>query len=150
MEKDECWSAVLDRQEGVLQLAIERFLACPLFGVKDLTPSNLPAEAGVYAFYPRGGDVPFHIGESKNLRQRIYQNQLRGQLRQSPLKRKVSTRTGLQGAALRNYTFDHFLVRFLLLPLGRIELEDRLNAHFGIVESSPRNKSRAYRLVERN
>ncbi len=132
-----CYSEVLTCRDDFIRIAAERLLALPLVPVKGLTPKQIPAEAGVYMFWRAGDDEPFHIGESVNLRQRIYQNHLRGELRQSPLKRKVKKMTGLTDDSLRAYIFENFQVRFMPLSIGRIEVEDYLNAQYGIVESRP-------------
>ena len=134
---DDCFAPVLACRDAFVVAATERLLAQPVVLVQGLTPKRLPAEAGVYIFYRNGEEQPFHIGESVNLRQRIYQNQLRGQLGQSPLKRKLTRLTGLAGPELRTYVFDYVSVRWLPLALGRIEVEDHLNAKYGIVESRP-------------
>ena len=132
------FSQLLAGRDEFVQTAAERLLGQPLNPVQGLTPSQIPAEPGVYMIYDKNKvERPFHVGESANLRQRIYQNQLRGQLGQSPLKRKVSKKTGLTGDALREYILAHFVVRFMPLSLGRIEVEDYMNAKFGIVESRP-------------
>jgi hypothetical protein len=131
------FAQVVAHRDDFIRIAASQLLVRPLVPVRGLTPKQIPAEAGVYMFYRVGSDRPFHIGESMNLRQRIYQNQLRGQIGQSALKRKVNKLTGLTGKPLRDYIFSHFDVRFMPLSLGRIEVEDYLNTQFGIVESRP-------------
>lgn len=137
---DDCFSRVIACRDEFVRVAAERLLSQPLIPVRGLAPSKIPTKPGVYMLYEKGKDRPFHVGESKNLQQRIYQNQLRGQMKQSPLKRKVCKKTSLTGTALRDYIFEHFLIQFMPLPLGRIEVEDYLKAEFGIVESRPHAK----------
>jgi hypothetical protein len=134
---DDCLAVVLACRDAFVAAAAERLLAQSISPARSLTPSRLPAEAGVYIFYHNGEERPFHVGESVNLRQRIYQNQLRGQSGQSPLYRKLAKLPSFAGPELRTYMLDHMSVRWLPLALGRIEVEDYLNARFGIVESRP-------------
>ncbi len=131
------FSQVLTCRDEFIQTAVERLLAVPLVPAKGLTPKQIPAEAGIYMFWRKGDEKPYHVGESSNLRQRIYMNQLRGQIGQSALKRKIKKATGLKDNDLPSYIFENFLVRFMPLSLGRIEVEDYLNAQYGIVESRP-------------
>ncbi len=133
----DCFSQVLACRDEFIRAAAGCLLAIPLVPVKGLTPKQIPAEAGVYMFWRKGDNRPYHIGESSNLRQRIYMNQLRGQPGQSPLKRKIKKATGLKGADLLDSILENFQVRFMPLSLGRIEVEDYLNAQYGIVESRP-------------
>jgi len=83
------WNSIYAERDALVEHLAAQVLAAPLHFVQGLTPSMIPQQAGVYVFYSTGIEQPFHIGESKNLRQRIYQNQLRGELRQSPLQRTV-------------------------------------------------------------
>jgi hypothetical protein len=144
---DPVLTAVLSRRDEFIRAAAEKLLIQPLKSTAHLKPSHVPAEAGVYMFYeddPVGEGQPYHIGESKNLRQRIYLNQLRGRLNQSAIKRKLSKRLGKDEETLHAYGLAHLYVRWLILPLGRIEVEDYVNALFGIVESNPKGVRRPW------
>ncbi len=81
--KSYCMSQVLTCREEFVRAATDLLLNAPRLAVSNLKPSMIPAEAGVYIFYKFGETRPFHVGESRNLRQRIYMNQLRGQVNQS-------------------------------------------------------------------
>ena len=134
---NDCFSSVLASRDEFIKAAAERLLAQPLQPMKKLTPRLIPKEAGVYMFYQDSSDQPFHIGESSSLRQRIYTNQYQGTVGQSAIKRKLKKQLHLQDDELKGHIRDHLFVRFLVLPLGRIEVEDYLNDQFGIVESNP-------------
>ena len=134
---DEAFMSILSQRDDFVHEAARRLLLQPAVSVNGLTPSKIPTMPGVYVFYDDKSSRPFHIGESMNLRKRIYQSQLRGQSDKSPLKRKVKKQIGLEGFEARDYIFPHFSVGFMPLSLGRIEVEDYLNAQFGIVESRP-------------
>lgn len=134
---NDCVHQVLACRDQFIRHSAEQLLAALRFSLSGLMPSKIPSEAGVYIFYVAGQDKPFHVGESKNLRQRIYRNQLRGQLGQSPMRRKLKDLKGLEGMAAREYMLKNFEVAFIVLPIGRIEVEDFINAKFGIVESRP-------------
>ena len=138
---NDCFSSVLASRDEFVKAAAERLLAQPLQPMNKLTPRLIPKEAGVYMIYQDSNDQPFHIGESSSLRQRIYTNQYQGTVGQSAIKRKLKKQLHLKDDELKSHIRDYMLVRFLTLPLGRIEVEDYLNKHFGIVESSPRNAS---------
>jgi hypothetical protein len=137
MSSPDCFSQVLSCKDEFVRVAAERVLAQPLRPLIGLTPKMIPVTGGVYIFYQIDEAQPFHIGESKNLQQRIYRNQLRGTIGQSPLKRKAKKLFGLDGEGASKYIFANLQVRFLAIPLGRIEIEDYLNDQFGIVESNP-------------
>ena len=55
----------------------------------NLTPSKIPAKPGVYLISVKNGDaeVPYYVGRSKNLRQRLYNNHLMGPLTNARLKK---------------------------------------------------------------
>lgn len=54
-----------------------------------ITPSKIPKEAGVYLITAllNGKEIPYYIGRSKNLRQRIYNNHLMGPISNARLKK---------------------------------------------------------------
>src|ERR1700741_2619779 len=58
---------------------------------KDMTPSILPTNAGVYVIFEtiNNIDVPLYVGRTKNLRERIYTNHLMGGLSNARLKKYI-------------------------------------------------------------
>lgn len=54
-----------------------------------MTPSKIPAKAGVYLISANidNSEIPYYVGRSKNLRQRLYKNHLMGQLTNARLKK---------------------------------------------------------------
>ena len=58
---------------------------------KNITPSAIPVARGVYVITARinGKDVPYYVGRTKNLRQRIYNNHLMGPFSNARLKKHL-------------------------------------------------------------
>lgn len=54
-----------------------------------IVPSQIPQKAGVYLISVKIGEseVPYYVGRSKNLRQRLYRNHLMGPLTNARLKK---------------------------------------------------------------
>lgn len=56
---------------------------------RDMKPSKVPADEGVYIITAVIGrrEIPYYVGRSKNLRQRLYNNHLMGSLTNARLKK---------------------------------------------------------------
>ncbi|HVN94985.1 MAG TPA: GIY-YIG nuclease family protein [Syntrophorhabdaceae bacterium] len=72
-----------------LQDAYHQLLSAAPFPFSKLTPSTIPAVSGVYVITAKldGKHVPYYVGRSKNLRQRLYKNHLMGPLTNARLKK---------------------------------------------------------------
>jgi hypothetical protein len=78
---------VIDRYRKLLQ----QLLATPPIALDDNLYSALPVQGGVYRVFQKGSDwhSSVYVGETGNLRERIYRNHLMGNLESSTLKRKL-------------------------------------------------------------
>ena len=79
-----------DRQwTRFLQDKYKSLCDCKPIAFKDIVPSEIPEVAGVYLITARKSrkEIPYYIGRTKNLRQRIYNNHLMGQFTNARLKK---------------------------------------------------------------
>jgi predicted GIY-YIG superfamily endonuclease len=62
---------------------------CKPITFRDIVPSQIPEVAGVYLITARKStkEIPYYIGRTKNLRQRIYNNHLMGPFTNARLKK---------------------------------------------------------------
>lgn len=111
--KTDCITQIHACRDEFISYSAEQVLTARRIQVAQIKPSMVPTKAGVYIFYRLGETKPFHVGESINLQQRIYRNQLREQSNQSPMQRKVRKVTGLDSPELREYIRLNFEVAFL-------------------------------------
>ena len=72
-----------------LEDAYHQLLSAAPLPFSKLTPSTIPDVSGVYIITARldEKDVPYYVGRSKNLRQRLYNNHLMGRLTNARLKK---------------------------------------------------------------
>jgi hypothetical protein len=72
-----------------LQNAYEKLLSAAPIPFSALTPSVIPEVSGIYIITARldGKHIPYYVGRSKNLRQRLYNNHLMGPLSNARLKK---------------------------------------------------------------
>lgn len=72
-----------------LSSALEKLVNRPPLRFLEMTPNSLPKTAGVYLItgIENGEEIPYYIGRSKNLRQRLYNNHLMGPLTNARLKK---------------------------------------------------------------
>ena len=75
--------------ENSLPAALQQLLARRPLRFSQMTPSLLPEEAGVYLItkIESNIEIPYYVGRSKNIRQRLYNNHLMGPLASAPLKK---------------------------------------------------------------
>jgi len=69
--------------------ALARLTSGKALPFTKITPSQIPQKAGVYLISAKIGEseVPYYVGRSKNLRQRLYKNHLMGRLTNARLKK---------------------------------------------------------------
>jgi hypothetical protein len=79
---DDAWFEFLKKSYG-------RLLSATPFAFSKLTPSVIPQIPGVYVITARHEEkqIPYYVGRSKNLRQRLYNNHLMGPLSNARLKK---------------------------------------------------------------
>jgi len=79
------------RQMKALKLKYERLLAAKPLAFADLTPSKVPKAAGVYVITAVKSryELPYYVGRTKNLQQRLYNNHLMGPLSNARLKKHL-------------------------------------------------------------
>ena len=72
-----------------LATAYQRLLAATPLRFSEMTPTRLPKAPGVYAItaFLNGKELPYYVGRSKNLQQRLYNNHLMGPLTNARLKK---------------------------------------------------------------
>jgi len=73
-----------------LREALEQLCAQPSLRFSQMTPSSLPEAAGVYLITKiesNNVEIPYYIGRTKNIRQRLYNNHLMGPLANARLKK---------------------------------------------------------------
>lgn len=73
-----------------LRASLAKITKGPGLAFKDMIPSKLPKQAGVYLITVRRGrgkEIPYYAGRSKNLRQRLYGNHLMGPTSNARLKK---------------------------------------------------------------
>lgn len=72
-----------------LSTALHRLESRDPLAFSAITPSRIPELAGVYLITAvfDGREIPYYIGRSTNLRQRIYNNHLMGPLANARLKK---------------------------------------------------------------
>jgi len=72
-----------------LKASLKQLLSRPPVKFAEMTPSMLPQIAGVYLItkLEGGSEIPYYIGRTKNIRQRLYGDHLMGSLANAPLKK---------------------------------------------------------------
>lgn len=73
----------------VLDAAFQCLLASKPLAFSQMTPSRVPTSPGVYLITAllNGGELPYYVGRSKNLQQRLYNNHLMGPISNARLKK---------------------------------------------------------------
>ena len=116
------------RMQDGMALA-QKFLAGKKLFFSALKPSELPAEAGVYAIFHKESGKALYVGRTKNLRQRLYNNHLHGPTTNARLKKYLiedPTETDicdLEAAKqyLKDYCYAQFSIEQNLLVRGQLE-----------------------------
>jgi len=74
-----------------LRKRLRELVAATPLSFSELTPSKVPMAAGVYVITARRGNVhvPYYVGRTKNLRQRLYNNHLMGPATNARLKKHL-------------------------------------------------------------
>jgi hypothetical protein len=69
--------------------ALDQLINGEALAFNMMTPSKIPKRGGVYLISAKGEEleIPYYVGRSKNLRNRIYKNHLMGQLSNARLKK---------------------------------------------------------------
>lgn len=82
---------ITQAQLTFLQRQFHALLQCRALPFAGLTPSKLPEAAGVYLITAAlaGAEHPYYVGQTKNLRQRLYTNHLMGALSNARLKKHL-------------------------------------------------------------
>jgi hypothetical protein len=72
-----------------LKKTYQRLVSMEPLAFAEITPSKIPKEAGVYLITALSNEkeIPYYIGRSTNLRQRIYNNHLMGPISNARLKK---------------------------------------------------------------
>ena len=81
-----------------------------------MTRSVLPEAPGVYLITKIQDDIeiPYYIGRTKNIRQRLYNNHLKGPFRSAPLKKYlVHNQICLTEGEARDFILKHCAARWL-------------------------------------
>jgi len=75
--------------EQFLESILKTLLESPAITFAEMTPSKLPKRAGVYLITAinNGGEEPYYIGRTTNIRRRLYTNHLMGPISNSQFKR---------------------------------------------------------------
>jgi len=82
----------------------------------DLTPSKVPKTEGVYVIsvLKGGSEIPYYVGRTKNLQQRLYTNHLMGSAAGARLKKHlVQAGECTDMAAAKAFLRAHCLVRWI-------------------------------------
>ena len=74
------YASLSERIQAGMQLAAD-FLSTPRIDFRDLKPSDLPVKPGVYAIFSKDTGETLSVGQTKNIRQRLYNNHLHGPFR---------------------------------------------------------------------
>ena len=74
-----------------LSKSVEQLINQPPLRFPQMIPSSLPETAGVYLITKIDGDIeiPYYVGRTKNIRQRLYNNHLMGPLANARLKKHL-------------------------------------------------------------
>jgi len=100
-----------------LSKALQELTSSTPIPFKGLMPSKIPAKPGVYLISVTMGktELPYYVGRSKNLRQRLYNNHLMGPINNAILKRYLiafKECTDLKHA--KNFIKENCLARWFL------------------------------------
>jgi len=91
---------------------LSKLLAQPLLRFKNMKPSDLPEQAGVYLITVR--KKPYYIGRTKNLQRRLYNNHLMGPLVNARLQKYlIDSRECADRQAAKQFLRAHASVRWL-------------------------------------
>jgi len=98
-----------------LTKALEQLTEGEFLLFSDMTPSKIPKKKGVYLISVKkeGVEIPYYVGRSKNLSQRLYGNHLMGPLTNACLKRYLIDSTeckDIDGA--KQFIKEHCIVRW--------------------------------------
>jgi len=105
-----------------LSKSLEQLLNQPHLKFSQITPSALPERAGVYLItkIEDGIEIPYYVGRSKNIRQRIYNNHLMGPLSNARLKKYLID----NGICLNKDKAKDFILRNCAVRWIEIDEED--------------------------
>ena len=110
----------------------------PQLAFDDRLYGLLPTGGGVYRIFEKGAtwESSIHVGETGNLRQRIYRNHYMGNRRASIMKKKLieSGRFGDE-AAVKQYLRNRCLVQYIEIPDESLR---KFFEHFAISILKPR------------
>ena len=79
------------KQEDFLRKKYEELISAQFIKFSELTPSKVPIAEGVYVITKKYGsrELPYYVGRTKNLRQRLYNNHLMGPPSNARLKKHL-------------------------------------------------------------
>jgi len=86
---------VIEQQPRTWKFELERTLLAlqhnEALEFSNMTPSQLPAQGGVYLICARldGVEIPYYVGRTTNLRRRLYANHLMGPFANARLKKQL-------------------------------------------------------------
>lgn len=77
--------------DSFLVNSLEQLLSQPPLRFSQMTPASLPQTAGVYLITKMEDsvEIPYYVGRTKNMRQRLYNNHLMGSLANARLKKHL-------------------------------------------------------------
>jgi len=82
------FQCMIESQRQFLEERLSALLCATSLAFVDMTPSKIPEVPGVYLITAKvtGLELPYYVGRTKNLRQRLYNNHLMGPLSNARLK----------------------------------------------------------------
>jgi len=105
-----------------LQDRYKKLCDCVPIAFRDFVPSEIPTVAGVYLITvitagKSTKEIPYYIGRTKNLRQRIYNNHLMGQFTNARLKKYlVNYKECRDIAEAKEFIKNNCMVRWIEEP----------------------------------
>jgi hypothetical protein len=127
----------LEGQNRKYSALLQVMLEAPKIAFEELKPSALPQSPGVYRIFETCAKFreTVYIGESKNLRNRIYRSHLMGTTRVSTLKKKlVASGKYPDAAAVKAYLRHDCSIQCVIIPRKRERMRFE---HFAVAMLGP-------------
>ncbi len=109
----------LEKRLPKLKKYADEILKQDTIRLTDLKYSQIPEKSGVYIIY--NNKKVIYIGNTQNLRNRIYRNHLMGEERSSILKKKIMKERNLSRSKAKEYMKKYLSVRYRIIPTSKID-----------------------------
>ncbi len=105
------------KHEEFLQHKYAALISAKYLEYSKLTPSKVPVAEGVYVITKKSGssEIPYYVGRTKNLRQRLYNNHLMGPPSNARLKKHLVAHGECRDhASAKEFLIEKCRVRWVL------------------------------------